>query len=265
MANKNRWFKHYNNAHDSDGFKNAWAAGDHTSIALYWLFLELISNHEDRDNRPGYCSMHERFLCRVMGTNIRGLKTFFANFNNFFGESLVIVWSKFPTNMVETWSKHGRNFRETFPEVSDEFVQFFAPKWLELQESRGGKRETKLKQSEHQKMTDPRSKKKEIRHKSEFDFELVYQSYPRKQGKAEAMARLPKIIKTQEDFDDFYRAVVNYANEQDRLKTEMRHIKHFSSFVGTESVQPWRDWVDFEPEFQLAAPGRKIINIAGLL
>lgn len=94
-----------------------------------------------------------------------------------------------------------------------------------------------------------------------FDFELVYQKYPRKQGKAEAMARLPKIIKTQQDYDDFCCAVVNYAIEQDRLKTEMQHIKHFSSFVGTEAVQPWRDWVDYNPPVSIK---KKIISSACL-
>lgn len=79
-----------------------------------------------------------------------------------------------------------------------------------------------------------------------FDFETAYQTYPRKIGKAAGMKSLLKQIKTQTDFEDFSRAVENYAKAV--IGSEEKYIKHFSSFVGSErSDYPWREWVNYQP------------------
>lgn len=77
-----------------------------------------------------------------------------------------------------------------------------------------------------------------------FDFDSVYQKYPRKLGKAKGIQALSKQIKCQSDFDSFAKAVENYSKSV--FGVDEKYIKHFSSFVGTEkSGQPWREYVDY--------------------
>ena len=158
---KNKWFKHYNTAHESDGFRNAFAADDHAVICIYWMILEHISKHENREIMWGYCAFHERYWCRLLETNVRGLETYFRKVNLYFGSSLQVTWSKLGPNMLQT-----------LPKVSPEFVQFFTPKWLELQENRGGKRVSKTL------VLDDRGKKREVRSKRGEGKELNQQADP---------------------------------------------------------------------------------------
>lgn len=75
-----------------------------------------------------------------------------------------------------------------------------------------------------------------------FDFESAYESYPRKLGKKLGMARLRKRIKTQEDLESFERACRKYARQCKLERTDVKYIKHFSSFVGSEESEPWLDF-----------------------
>lgn len=79
-----------------------------------------------------------------------------------------------------------------------------------------------------------------------FDFESVYEKYPRKLGKAKGIQALVKQIQSETDFASLQRAVENYATAM--IGTEEKFIKHFSSFIGTEkSGYPWREWIDYKP------------------
>lgn len=75
-----------------------------------------------------------------------------------------------------------------------------------------------------------------------FDFNSLYQKYPRKEGKASGILQCRKQIKTQADFDSLSAAIDRYAAHC--AKTD-QIIKHFSSFLGSEKTgHPWRDWLD---------------------
>lgn len=78
-----------------------------------------------------------------------------------------------------------------------------------------------------------------------FDFDSAYASYPRHEGKAAGIKSLEDQIRSQEAFDDFSKAVFHYAALMERRQTEPKHIKQFSSFVGTKrSGFPWREYID---------------------
>jgi hypothetical protein len=79
-----------------------------------------------------------------------------------------------------------------------------------------------------------------------FDFESVWKEYPRRKQKAAAEERFARLIKTPEDFVQLQKAVKNYAAEMIAENTEPKFIKHLSSFLGTEKVQPWREWIHVE-------------------
>ena len=80
--------------------------------------------------------------------------------------------------------------------------------------------------------------------KKVYDFELLYKIYPLKKGKAAGLSRLNKIIKTQNDFDLMKLAIERYTADVQKKGTDPKYIKHFSSFIGSIDVQPWKDWLD---------------------
>lgn len=70
-----------------------------------------------------------------------------------------------------------------------------------------------------------------------FDFDALYQKYPRKLGKSKGLEKCKAQVKTQEDFDQLSLAIEKYA----RLcrETESRFIKHFDTFMTS-----WKDVLD---------------------
>lgn len=73
-----------------------------------------------------------------------------------------------------------------------------------------------------------------------FDFEGVYKAHwIRKEGKADGMAIAQAEIKTQADFEQWTKAVKNYAALMVAEGRELSRQKHFSTFMGC-----WRDYID---------------------
>lgn len=72
-----------------------------------------------------------------------------------------------------------------------------------------------------------------------FDFEGIYEGYPRKVGKQKGILSCRSQIKTKEDFDLLARAVSRYREHLKREGTAPKYIKHFSTFMAS-----WRDWLD---------------------
>lgn len=93
-------------------------------------------------------------------------------------------------------------------------------------------------------------KEKENSKVDKFDFEIPYQNYPKKIGKSAGIARLKKQIKTKSEYDDFFKAVINYKKYCTENQTEQKFIKQFSSFVGTNESAPWKDFIN-PPEAEI--------------
>lgn len=80
--------------------------------------------------------------------------------------------------------------------------------------------------------------------KSSFDFEPIYEKYPRKSGKKRGLEICQQQIKTLDQFNDLDKAVNNFAklNENEDIK----FIKHFSTFMGS-----YQDYIEVaESEFK---------------
>lgn len=76
-----------------------------------------------------------------------------------------------------------------------------------------------------------------------FDFESLYQQYPRKIGKQSGMRRLNSRIKSESQFLAFKKALTNYLAHLEINAAEKRFVKHWSTFVNQ-----YEDWIDYEPE-----------------
>lgn len=70
----------------------------------------------------------------------------------------------------------------------------------------------------------------------DFDFERIYELFPRRIGKKTGIERLRKTITTIEKYELLESAVRHYASEMQH--TEEKYIKHFSSWVSC-----WMDWI----------------------
>jgi hypothetical protein len=69
-----------------------------------------------------------------------------------------------------------------------------------------------------------------------FDFEKVYERYPRKEGKTDGLKKCHIDIKSQEDYNALEKAVERYSKTCREERREKKYIKQFSSFMST-----WRD------------------------
>lgn len=216
------WFKHYNTAFDGQTISELWAENDTETIAFYWTVLEMVSRWESPDKR-GYWE-----------------------------GNLSIFWSRLRMKSQRSrklLTKIAQRFNLALSFHSDQSFQLYVPNWLELQETRGGKKIAKNEQSAG------RSKKIEERIKNissssnddgDFDLELLYQKYPRKLGKQNGIQILKQTIKTDKDYQDLSRAIDAYAHYVKKENLEEKFIKHFSTFVGKKATQSWRDWLDAE-------------------
>lgn len=72
---------------------------------------------------------------------------------------------------------------------------------------------------------------------SEFDFETVYNFYPKKEGKTKGIEFCKSRIKTEEDYQLLLKAVNRYSKECRDERREKKFIKQFSSFMSV-----WRDY-----------------------
>ena len=74
-----------------------------------------------------------------------------------------------------------------------------------------------------------------------FNFDSIYQIYPRKTGKIKGLEKAKREIKTQSDFDSLLQAVSRFVEHHKKLGTEEKYIPYFQTFMNS-----WRDWTDPE-------------------
>lgn len=72
-----------------------------------------------------------------------------------------------------------------------------------------------------------------------FDFESLYNKYPRKEGKQKGLLTCRVQIKTEADFSLLSKAIDSYITHCAKNATDPKYIKMFSTFMNS-----WRDWLD---------------------
>jgi len=82
--------------------------------------------------------------------------------------------------------------------------------------------------------------------KKTFNFEAVWEVYPNKIGKKEAIGYFNITVKTDEDFRNIKKAVENYLKYIRENQTERKYIKS-----GCNWFDDWESWVNYKnPEIQ---------------
>ena len=136
MAQKNAWFKHYNNASNGHTLSVLWSNNDTEAIALFWLILELVSRFEDESKR-GFTTISWSTISRETGWKPSKCRRVLARIS--------------PVSKIE------------INEEQTGYVSFLVPNWLNYQENRGGKKSSKMEQnSDRGEKREERGKNKEI-------------------------------------------------------------------------------------------------------
>lgn len=76
--------------------------------------------------------------------------------------------------------------------------------------------------------------------KPAFDFELLWQKYPRKMGKEDSLRHFRTQVKNEEDYANINKALENFINS-DVLKGDPKFIPHGSTWFNKR----WKDWVNY--------------------
>lgn len=82
-----------------------------------------------------------------------------------------------------------------------------------------------------------------------FDFQALYEIYPKKVDKAEGFSLLDEQIKIQKDYDDCVLAHQNYKRYCELAWLSWYTPKGWAVFIGPKSKKnkPWREWIDPDP------------------
>lgn len=92
----------------------------------------------------------------------------------------------------------------------------------------------------------------------EYDIDLIYDAYPKKQGKKSGIEKLQKIITTQQLYDKILEASKNYKKHTDAESVDVKYIKQFSTWVNQEC---WNDV--YHVSETLEQVEAKLINLMG--
>lgn len=86
----------------------------------------------------------------------------------------------------------------------------------------------------------------------EFDFETLYQKFPRKEGKTKGLISCRAQIKTQDDYDALNRAIDVYSKSPE---VQRGFVKYFSTFMNC-----WRDYLEVSNGLSNEEIFRKLAN-----
>jgi len=224
---KMKWFKHYENAHTNHLIQSIINGPKGLENGMrYWLLLELLCKEFKKDTTVFILS--EELLKRHLRIS-HGAKL-----------------KKFVQVLVENSQKFDQNLFKISQNL-DNFWKIETPIILELM-GKDFKRTRQQSGIAAPKKKEERIKKKEKNIKKDlseisFDFEALYQKYPRKIGKKKGIEFLNRYVKNTEQYENISKAIENYAAHCKIQKTESQFIKHFSTFLNC-----WEDWQSMPEE-----------------
>jgi hypothetical protein len=214
-SGKKNYFRHSFYAGKDDKIVNL--ITDHGKQAYFHYFrLVELCGEQASESMPEKFVFHRRTLCaELMVTNSR------------LGHHLLAMQSSLLLHYV----------------MDDRKVEILMPNLVKYM----GKYESKNHSNTPNKRKEKKRKEKEIKvnekasdaNASEsFNFDAIYQEYPRKEGKTNGINKLKKIIKNQDQFSLVLEASKKYNRHCKDFKIETRYIKLFSTWVNGEH---WND------------------------
>lgn len=221
-----RWFKHYSNANTNPMIQEIIASKGLDFAMRYWLLLEYLCEEFKEDSTEFNISTSV-FSSRIHIKHIKKLESF--------AQVLTEISAKFDGNSIEI-QKISNNFWKIKTDILLKLMSRDYKKARTNRAPTAPKKENKKKNKKENKNIVQLSDKSD---ELDFDFEYIYNAYPKKQGKKKGFEIMRREIKTPEDRDNLILAIDNYSLEVKQKDPEF--IKMFSTFMGS-----WTDWIDYE-------------------
>jgi len=79
--------------------------------------------------------------------------------------------------------------------------------------------------------------------RKDFDLEVLYKIYPKKEGKTKGLQKCKSIIKNESDYNSILNAIENYSKKCNDEETEKKFIKQFSTFMNC-----WEDYSEYKSD-----------------
>lgn len=201
----------------------------------YWLLLEYLCEEFKEDSTEFNISTSV-FSSRIYIKHIKKLESF--------AQILTEISEKFDGNSIEI-QKVSNNFWKIKTDILLKLMSRDYKKARNNRATTAPKKENKKKNKKKNNNTTEMSDKSD---ELVFNFEYIYNAYPRKEGKTRGLEKLKSQIKTEQDYLSLQEAVKNYSEQT--AGQDKKYIKQFSSFVSV-----WRDYlepVEFGDPFELA-------------
>lgn len=141
-----------------------------------------------------------------------------------------ITWN---TGFIQATTGIKPKKQEETLDVFEQFVRLRVSRDVTLRDSPATNERT----NEHNERTNITNEQRSSAFK--FDFEILYEKYPRKLGKQKGIDKCKAQIKCEQDYLELSTAIDRYLNYLRAQGTEAKYIKHFDTFMTT-----WRDWLD---------------------
>lgn len=237
-----KWFKHFADNHRGISIRALMNELGHSGLC-YYILMEMCAEKLEQDGvkKPAEADCSWQFDQRLVRQNCR------LSCGNV--RRLLDVCQ---TNGLLSWEIVGSEFRISMPILLTLLDRdSIRARKVRANAATKPRPDLELDKEEDKEL---RANKKRAPAAPGFDFEDLYRTYPRKRGKDEGMIRLKSRIKTKEQFDSFARAVREYSRECRMERTDQTKILYWSSFIGTDEKQPWRDFLGDQRPAPAAAP-----------
>ena len=216
MAKDKFYFQHDSNSHNDLKILSLRNTMGWAGYGLYWAILEILRDQENY-----------KIPSQAQATLKLALSLDQATLDDFISNCLTIGL------LVE---KDGFLYSESF-----------LRRMLEIDEKRGrlrefGRRGGLISSQAQARLKPPSSSKvKQSKVKQTnsmgFDFEFIWDKYPRREGRKEALRHFEASVKSDKDFEDINKALENY------LQTDA--VKRGFIKMGSTWFNNWRDYIDF--------------------
>ena len=218
-GNKN-YFRHSFIAHRDEKIVQLIDQFGMAGYAYFFIILELCGEQWD-ENCPEKFVFHQRVLLNSLLVRQDKLRSYLA-----VTSQLLLIHATTNGTKIELRIP---NFKKYIGKYSKQL----------LPDGRNKRKEKKRKEKES-KTKEQTLKIVKTTH-NKFNFDTIYQEYPKKVGKKIGMERCKKYITTQDQYSNLQSAVKNYTKHCSLEGLDSKYIKHFSSFMNS-----WEDWIILE-------------------
>lgn len=220
-----KWFKHFSQAKMDAKLVMIRSEFGMWGIGVYWTLVEFIAEQMKGVDPQAVATLSMRELCSFFGCKRNKLETFLKRLQNVRGmnytlkrDILIIDCPK----LLEIKDNYHKDLEETSPTLGRNLLP---EEEVDVEEEKTC-------------AFDPNDA-----------FAVLWQTYPRRLGKKDALKHFRASVKSTADLERIKVALANYKSKLAKDKTEEKYIQHGSTWFNN-----WQDWEQVETKPKSASP-----------